>query len=314
MSVISTLKYRYRTFCSLFLLGSCAFYGVIVSAYYNVIGKKQLGQHATARAYAFVMKHCLGVNIVVEGRQYLDESSPCIFISNHQSVLDILMLGATWPKWCVVTAKRSLQWVPLLGWFMTLSGALFIDRGNREKAVETLNKGLKEIIDIKGSVWIFAEGTRSYSTSLMMLPFKKGAFWLAKDGKIPIVPVVVSNTTTISNAKYKVFNKGTIYVKVLPPMSLEKVQTKEEMNEFIDGVHDLMVTELKENVGYSIPIVDTSVPPEYEEWVKAKKDKETSKEEEEILKSDLNEKTVSNATSIKIDSDDTTIEGAVSRK
>lgn len=311
MSVISTLKYRYRSFLSVFLLGSCALYGVIVSAYYNVVGKKQLGQYATAQAYAMVMDKCMGIKVVLEGKQYL-ESSPCIFISNHQSILDILMLGGTWPKWCVVTSKRSLQWVPLLGWFMTLSGAMFLDRKNREKSVSTLNRGLKEIIDIKGSVWIFPEGTRSHSTELMMLPFKKGAFWMAKDGQIPIVPVVVSNMSTISSSKYQNFNSGTIRVKVLPPMSLDNVDTKEDMNAFVDKVHNLMVTELKENVGYSIPCDDTNVPDEYREWASAKKSSKNLPEE--ILKSQLSENDVSKVSSIKLDSDDTSVEGPVSRK
>ncbi|XBW36970.1 hypothetical protein QEN19_002550 [Hanseniaspora menglaensis] len=308
MSVISTLKYHYRSFCSVFLLGSCAFYGVIVSAYYNLKGQKQLGQYATARAYAYVMKKFVNVTVTVEGREFLDKSSPCIFISNHQSTLDILMLGETWPKWCVVTAKRSLQWVPLLGWFMTLSGALFLDRTNRDKSVTTLNKGLKEIIDIKGSVWIFPEGTRSYSSKLLMLPFKKGAFWLAKDGGIPIVPVVVSNTSTISNAKTKSFNQGIIHVKVLAPMSLEHIETKEDMNTFVDTVHDLMVKELKENVGYATPIIDTDVPAEYKKWLS---EKNANNNAETFEKTDFSHKSTS---SVQLSSIDESSEGTISRK
>lgn len=263
-SFLPTLKYYYRSTCSMLLLGTCAFYGIFASLYYNIKGTKQLGQYATAKAYAFVMKKCLGIDVKVEGRKYLENSAPCIFIANHQSALDILVLGETWPRKCVVTAKRALQYVPFLGWFMTLSGCLFLDRANRTKAVGTLSKGVKEIIDIKGSIWMFVEGTRSHTTKLEMLPFKKGAFWLAKDSNLPIVPVVVSNTSTIHNSKLKIFNQGTIHVKVLEPISLAKVESKEDMNEFVEKVETLMVNELKDNVGYSTPYKpDTGLPAEY---------------------------------------------------
>ncbi|GMM40001.1 1-acylglycerol-3-phosphate O-acyltransferase [Hanseniaspora uvarum] len=263
-SFLPKVKYYYRSTCSIILLGTCAFYGIFASIYYNIKGTRQLGQYATAKAYALVMKKFLGIEVKVEGRKYLETSSPCIFIANHQSALDILVLGETWPKKCVVTAKKALKYVPFLGWFMSLSGALFLDRSNRSKSLGTLNNGIKEIIDIKGSIWMFVEGTRSHTTKLEMLPFKKGAFWLAKDSNLPIVPVIISNTSTINNNKLKIFNQGTIHVKVLEPISLKDVQSKEDMNAFVDKVETLMVNELKDNVGYATPTsFETGLPKEY---------------------------------------------------
>lgn len=256
--------YYYRSTCSILLLGTCAFYGMVAAVYYNFQGQRQLAQYATAKAYALLMKKCLGIEVKVEGRKYLEKSSPCIFIANHQSALDILVLGETWPKKCVVTAKKALKYVPFLGWFMSLSGALFLDRSNRSKSLNTLNEGIQEIIDLKGSIWMFVEGTRSHTTKLEMLPFKKGAFWLAQHSKLPIVPVIISNTSTINNSKLGIFNQGTIHVKVLEPMSLKDVETKEEMNEFVDKVQTLMVNELKDNVGYATPTsFSTGLPSEY---------------------------------------------------
>ena len=180
------------------------------------------------------------------------------------------MLGSTFPQGCTVTSKKSLKYVPLLGWFMALSGTLFLDRSNRDKSVSTLNRGLQRLVKNKGSLWIFPEGTRSRTTELKMLPFKKGAFWLAKDGKIPIVPVVVSNTSTINNDKLKIFNRGEIIVKVLAPESLENIETKEQMNEFVARIEKKMNDELKNNVGYSTPIDSTGVPKEYVDWLAKK--------------------------------------------
>ncbi|KAL2002125.1 hypothetical protein VTN02DRAFT_614 [Thermoascus thermophilus] len=69
------------------------------------------------------------------------------------------------------------------------------------------------------SVFIFPEGTRSYSEKPELLPFKKGAFHLAIKAGVDIVPVVTENYAHVLNPKRKTFNAGTIKVKVLPPIS-----------------------------------------------------------------------------------------------
>lgn len=90
-------------------------------------------------------------------------------------------------------AKKELQWTPLLGQFMTLSGAIFVDRGNNAKAVKSLASAGQTMKARRTSLWVFPEGTRSSKEQSDLLPFKKGAFHLAVQAGVPITPVVCEN-------------------------------------------------------------------------------------------------------------------------
>ncbi|PWY70479.1 1-acylglycerol-3-phosphate acyltransferase [Aspergillus heteromorphus CBS 117.55] len=197
----------------------CATYGVIASIVLRLVGYGRISQWATARSFKWVMRYTTGVRFnIIEGTEHLT-TRPAVFIGNHQSELDVLMLGHIFPPYCSVTAKKSLRHIPFLGWFMALSRTVFIDRANRETAVKAFDSAAKEMQEHRQSVFIFAEGTRSYSDSPELLPFKKGAFHLAVKAGVPIVPVVTENYSHILSPRDMRFEAGTIKIKVLPPIS-----------------------------------------------------------------------------------------------
>ncbi len=150
---------------------------------------------------------------VIDPGNYLNTVRPAVLISNHQTELDVDMLGWVSPKYCSVTAKKSLKRIPILGWFMALSGSVFLDRANSVNARHALDGAAKEITKERQNVYMFPEGTRSYSKEPMLLPFKKGAFHLAVQAGVPIIPVVVANYSNVLYAKDWKFNKGEILVK-----------------------------------------------------------------------------------------------------
>ena len=81
---------------------------------------------------------------IVSGQEHLN-TRPCVIIGNHQSELDVLLLGTIFPPYCSVTAKSSLNLMPFLGWFMALSGTVFIDRSNRSDALKAFEGAAEEI-------------------------------------------------------------------------------------------------------------------------------------------------------------------------
>jgi lysophosphatidate acyltransferase len=105
-------------------------------------------------------------------------------------------------------AKKELQWTPLLGQYMTFSGAVFVDRGNNTRAIQSLRTAGETIKAQGTSIWMFPEGTRSLREQPDMLPLKKGAFHLAVQAGVPIVPVVCENY-------WKLYHKGTFLPGVL---------------------------------------------------------------------------------------------------
>ena len=115
-----------------------------------------------------------------EGRQSV------IFMSNHESQMDPPILVAALPVPAVYIAKKELKYVPFIGWAGWAAGVIFIDRGDRDRAIRSIHDAAQQIRGGKNVV-IFPEGTRSRAGQ--MLPFKKGGFALAQDAGVPIIPM-----------------------------------------------------------------------------------------------------------------------------
>jgi lysophosphatidate acyltransferase len=108
-------------------------------------------------------------------------------------------------------AKKSLKYIPIFGQFMQAAGAVFVDRGNNAVAVRSLQAAGEEIKRCHTSLWVFPEGTRTSRPYHDIRPFKKGAFHLAIQSGLPIVPVVAENYWNIYRQGH--FNSGTFRVR-----------------------------------------------------------------------------------------------------
>lgn len=223
-------------------------YGVVASIVLRLCGYGQVSQWAAGRCFKWAMWITTGVGfVVVEGHEHL-RVRPAVFITNHQTELDVLLLGTVFPPYCSVTAKNSLKRVPVLGWFMALSKTVFIDRTNRQTAVAAFDGAATVMRRDRQSVFIFPEGTRSYFDEAGLLPFKKGAFHLAIKAKVPIVPVIVANYSHVLSARRRVFQAGTIPVKVLAPIPTANLLPS-DADELTTTTYDLMLRELTELTG-----------------------------------------------------------------
>lgn len=135
---------------------------------------------------------------------------PVIFASNHQSNFDITSIINQTPRHLHFIAKKELKKVPFLGQYTAAMGMIFIDRKNKDKALESLQKAGK-IIRNGRDVVVFPEGTRSKDGQIKQ--FKRGAFILAQEGKVNIVPVAIKGTRAVNPAGKFKFRPGKITVK-----------------------------------------------------------------------------------------------------
>ncbi|KAG1752513.1 uncharacterized protein EDB91DRAFT_1103005 [Suillus paluster] len=181
------------------------------------------------------------VNYVVEGEEHL-QTCPMVMVGNHQSMLDILWLGRMFPMKASIMAKKELQWSPLGPW-MFMSGAVFVDRRNSSKAHESLAAAGEEMKSKGVSLMMFPEGTRHCQEVPSLLPFKKGAFHLAVQAGIPIIPVICENYWGIYHKG--VFGTGTIKVRVLPPISTAGLSVS-DVPELTTLVRDQMLSTLRD--------------------------------------------------------------------
>ena len=212
--VIPIAGFFARLLASYACLLACASYGVLISILLRLVGYGGVSQWAVARAFKYSMYYTTGVTFEIEDpNDYLNTTRPAVFVGNHQTELDVLVLGHVFPPYCSVTAKKSLKSIPFLGWFMNVSGSIFIDRANSSSARNAMAGAAEEIQKRKQSVYMFPEGTRSYAKEPMLLPFKKGAFHLAVQAGVPIVPVVVANYSNVLYVQGWKFNAGKIPIK-----------------------------------------------------------------------------------------------------
>lgn len=135
-----------------------------------------------------------GVPVNVHGRDNLKPGRSYVIVANHLSQFDILVLYGYLDvdfRWVM---KQELRRVPVIGYCCARLGHVFVDRGDREKAITSLEQAKGRLVDGTG-ILFFPEGTRSRTGALQ--PFKKGAFRMAQDLNLPILPVTLSGTREI---------------------------------------------------------------------------------------------------------------------
>jgi 1-acyl-sn-glycerol-3-phosphate acyltransferase len=193
----------------------------------------------------YIVSHWYGwaawiFGIKVEIRRYHDAvvSGPCVYIANHQNNLDLFTIsGAVEPR-TVTIGKKSLRYVPFFGQLYWLSGNILIDRQNKSRALGTMLGAAERITRKNISVWMFPEGTRSYGRGL--LPFKTGAFHIALEANVPVVPVCMSSTH--GQFKWNRWNNGKVIVQVMAPTALPKQQLN--IREFAQNIHQQMQAQI----------------------------------------------------------------------
>lgn len=130
-------------------------------------------------------------SIHVEGRENIQPGAHYVITANHQSLLDILVVLSGLPVHFKFMAKKELFSIPVMGWHMSLAGYIPIDRGRKESARDAV-AAAKSWIHRKVSVLFFPEGTRSQDGEIQA--FKAGAFKVAAQERVPILPVIVEGT------------------------------------------------------------------------------------------------------------------------
>jgi 1-acyl-sn-glycerol-3-phosphate acyltransferase len=170
----------------------------------------------------------------------VEDLPPCVFYANHRSHFDIPALMYTVPRPLYFMAKKELKSVPFLGWGMMAVGMIFIDRQNRNAAIQSMDKAGRDIRRGK-SIVSFPEGTRSGSNAL--LPFKKGTFHLAKSQGIHLLPVAISGSEKVL-PKHGKLRSGIIRLKMGTPIGPEKMNALT-----VEGLRDFASSHLEELLG-----------------------------------------------------------------
>ncbi|MES1206682.1 MAG: lysophospholipid acyltransferase family protein [Pseudomonadota bacterium] len=174
-----------------FLAGWSALWITLALLVAVVTRKQEIALGMARRFWAPGLRWVAGARIVVEPPPALDWSRPHVFVMNHQSALDIVVAFMVLPVNLRFVAKHVLKYVPFLGWYMWATGMIFVHRGRRGAAMGSLVEAAARVRS-GANVLVFPEGTRSRDGNLQA--FKKGAFVLASQAGVPIVPVAIEGS------------------------------------------------------------------------------------------------------------------------
>ncbi|MBL8952007.1 MAG: 1-acyl-sn-glycerol-3-phosphate acyltransferase [Myxococcaceae bacterium] len=166
--------------------------------------------------WAKLMLWAPGGRLVVQGKEHCDPSRATVFVSNHQSTLDIpALLLAISPAQFRFVIKKVIRYVPLFGWYLVLAKNVFVDRASRRSTAETLDKAAQQIKN-GTSILVFPEGTRSATGEV--LPFKKAMFAIPLRAGVSICPVAIEGTRHIQPKNSWNVQPGEIRVNIGAPI------------------------------------------------------------------------------------------------
>jgi 1-acyl-sn-glycerol-3-phosphate acyltransferase len=184
-----------------------------------------------------------GAKVHVSGNEHLEPAQTYVFISNHRSYLDTATLFVYTGRRLGLLAKKELLNVPILGYGMGFVNVMAIDRSNSERARATVEAATARIRSGR-SFGVFAEGTRAKPGEF--LPFKKGAFYMAAQAGVPVVPVAIKNTDHLMGKGTGEAKSGTIEMVMLPPISTAGCSTDEDIRNLVNRVHCVIGRELND--------------------------------------------------------------------
>lgn len=182
----------------------------------------------------------IGIQLHIEHGERANLVRPAVLIGNHQTGLDLALISQACTSRTVIVGKKEILRIPVFGWYFAMAGNLLIDRTDRGSAKARMDGIRNRIKREKLNLAIFPEGTRSKTGEI--LPFKKGAFYMAVATGCPIIPIVCSNLQKKAIWESFDLRGGHVVVSVLPPLETSHLNLS-ELAAFTEQVRALMIEE-----------------------------------------------------------------------
>jgi 1-acyl-sn-glycerol-3-phosphate acyltransferase len=210
--------YKFLVYIPFLLLWTVLnFLGVVVVAPFSPRKASRWFGGNWGRGLMWVVPSKVGVN----GKEHIDPGASYILVVNHMSLMDIPLLYGWLPldlKWIM---KKEVRKIPIIGIGTAMLGHIFLDRSNRQAAIRELEQ-VKENLLPGTSILFFSEGTRSRNGQLQA--FKMGAFHMARDLDVPVLPITILGTDRILTPDGMDLFPGTAQMVIHPPIPVEDVR------------------------------------------------------------------------------------------
>ncbi len=207
-------------------------------------GSKRDALNFSVSVFADTASALIGLNLRIKGEHHLWSHRPAVFIFNHQSNVDMVIIARLLRRDITGVGKREIRDMPVIGRIMEGAGVVLIDRKNSASAIEAMTP-LVDAMRVEGkSVCLSPEGTRA--PTIKLSSFKKGAFHLAMQAGVPIVPIVIQNSGDVQPKGDMLYHPGTVEVEVLPPVDTSE-WSAETINQHVADVRAMYLRALEQD-------------------------------------------------------------------
>ena len=215
-------------------------YGLVnlVVSLFETTGKMQV---SIARAWARMLLRVSFVRMKVEGLEKIDPNGSYVFVANHLSYMDTPCILAAIPVQFRFMAKKGLFKIPFLGYHLSRAGHIAVPRENPREAIKAMIEAGKIIRERGISILIFPEGGRSPNAKLQ--PFREGAFYIAINAGVSVVPVAIAGTEKILPFGSGTVCPGRVRMRIGTPISTEGLTAKDRgalTLQLYEAVYDLL--------------------------------------------------------------------------
>lgn len=221
-----------------FVMGSIS----LTLSLYDPQGRRQ---HWCAQVWCRLIARTTGARVRVYGLENLSAGTSYVFLSSHQSYMDIPAMLGYLPVQLRIAAKKVLFRIPFMGWHLARAGHIPVDRSSTQAAVATMQKAAGYIHD-GICAFVFPEGTRSPDGALH--PFKKGGFKLAIQARVPVVPLTIIGSRQVLPKNSIIFRPGPIDMYIDPPIPTDGLDD-EDLDALMLKVRAAMAHHFKEQDG-----------------------------------------------------------------
>ena len=208
---------------------------------YALTGSRRDSLNFSFSLFADTASALIGLDLNVEGEEHLWSHRPAVFVFNHQSKADVVICARLLRRDLAGVGKKEIKKLPVIGKVLEMGGVVMIDRANSQSAIEAMTPLVEAMRKEGKSVVLAPEGTRTISPRLG--PFKKGAFHLAMQAGVPIVPIVIRNAGDVAPKGDFVFRPATVDVEVLPPVATDDWRAA-TMDEHVREVRNMFLRAL----------------------------------------------------------------------
>lgn len=235
---------------------------------YVLTGSRRNALNFSLSLFADTASALINLDLRVKGEEHLWSHRPAVFIFNHQSKADVVIAARLLRQDLAGVGKKEIRKMPVIGRVLEMGGVVMIDRQNASSAIEAMKPLVDAIRNEGKSVALAPEGTRTISPRLA--PFKKGAFHLAMQAGVPIVPIVIRNAGDVAPKGDFVFRPATVEVEVLPPVDTSD-WTARDMSRQVREVRNMFLRTLGQPEEAAVTPVSEKAKPDTESRPAARK-------------------------------------------